>query len=77
MYVLSNFDLLCLYTWQEKGFHEEKNRRFFATKILLFIFVFTVEERESVSICKTTHFPHKADRLYFVVFYETWYLWLK
>lgn len=77
MYVLSNFDLLCLYTRQEKGFHKKKNRRFFATKILLFIFVFTVEERESVSICKTTHFPHKADRLYFVVFYETWYLWLK
>lgn len=70
MYVLSNFDLLCLYTWQEKGFHK-KNRRFFAAKILLFIFVFTVEERESVSICKTTHFPHKEDRLYFVVFYET------
>lgn len=71
MYVLSNFDLLCLYTWQEKGFHKKKNRSFFATKNSFIYICFTVEERESVSICKTTHFPHKADRLYFVVFYET------
>lgn len=77
MYVLSNFDLLCLYyTWQEKGFHK-KNLRFFATKNSSIYICFTVKKRESVSICKTTHFPHKADRLYIVVFYETRYLWLK
>lgn len=61
----------CVCTLGKRNDFIKKNRRFFAAKILLFIFVFTVEERESVSICKTTHFPHKADRLYFVVFYET------
>lgn len=44
---------------------------FLQQKFFYLYFFFTVEERESVSICKTTHFPHKADRLYFVVFYET------
>lgn len=40
MYVLSNFDLLCLYTWQEKGFHKKKIVGFLQQKIFyLYLFL--------------------------------------
>lgn len=40
MYVLSNFDLLCLYTWQEKGFHEKKIVGFLQQKFFyLYLFL--------------------------------------
>lgn len=59
MYVLSNFDLLCLYyTWQEKGFHK-KNLRFFATKILLFIFVLLLKKGKVYQFAKPPIFLTK------------------
>lgn len=59
MYVLSNFDLLCLYyTWQEKGFHK-KILGFLQQKILLFIFVLLLKKGKVYQFAKPPIFLTK------------------
>lgn len=62
--------ICCVCIFGKRNDFIKKNCRFFVVKIFLFIFVFIVEERESVLICKIIYFFYKVDCLYFVVFYE-------